>query len=150
MAWDKCKGITVEPFIGRGAPLNRAIFYVLGLKQPQTTRQIGKNVESIPYFKGTSASTVNKRVRDLEKGKYLKKVQVNQRVGGITNYYELTPYANLVKLLDQNPPKDFFTGIGDEASTILSADLILAKMTKASAQAQYSNVKKKALNKKRQ
>ena len=127
MAWNKSKGIAVDPFIGRGAALNRAIFYVLGCKQPQTTRQISKSVKSIPDFKGTSTSTVNKRVRDLEKHGYLRKVQVTQRVGGITNYYELTPQAYLSKFLDANKASDVFTGLCGEMATTVLADLIEAK-----------------------
>ncbi len=120
MAWDKSKGIVVDPFIGRGAPLNRAIFYVLGLKQPQTTRQISKSVNGIPEFKDTDRSTVNKRVRDLETRGYLAKVQVTQRVGGITNYYQLTPNAELSQLLDTHTANELFTGISpDGAAKIL-------------------------------
>ena len=130
MAWDKSKGIVVEPFVGRGAPLNRAIIYVLGCKQPQTTRQISKSVKSIPDFKDKSASTVNKRVRDLEEHGYLQKVQVTQRVGGITNYYELTPQADLNRFLDTTNPSDLFRGLSREISTIILADLIKAKEEK--------------------
>jgi DNA-binding PadR family transcriptional regulator len=130
LAWEESNGIAVEPFVGRGAALNRAIFYVLGCKQPQTTRQISKSVKSIPDFKGTSTSTVNKRVRDLEKHGYLQKVQVTQRVGGITNYYELTPQADLNKFLDANKALDLFTGLSREMATIILADLIKAKEEK--------------------
>ncbi|GEM_PF-1835295 len=130
LAWDKSKGIVVDPFVGRGAPLNRAIIYVLGLKQPQTTRQISKSVNSIPEFKDTSTSTVNKRVRDLETGGYLAKVQVTQRVGGITNYYQLTPNAELSQYLDTHAANEIFTGLlGDDASTIL-VDLKRAQLRK--------------------
>jgi DNA-binding PadR family transcriptional regulator len=130
LAWEESKGITVEPFVGRGAALNRVIFYVLGCEQPQTTRQISKSVKNIPEFKGTSTSTVNKRVRDLEKHGYLEKVQVTQRVGGITNYYELTPQADLNKFLDANKPSHLFTGLSREMATTLLADLIKAKEEK--------------------
>ncbi len=114
LAWDECKGIVVDPFIGRGAPLNRAIIYVLGLKQPQTTRQISKSVSGIAEFKDTDRSTVNKRVRDLETRGYLAKVQVTQRVGGITNYYQLTPNAELSQYLDTHTANEIFTGIYPE------------------------------------
>ena len=130
MAWDESKGIVVDPFVGRGAALNRAIFYVLGCEQPQTTRQISKSVKSIPEFKETSTSTVNKRVRDLEKHGYLEKVQVTQRVGGITNYYELTPQADLNRFLDTNKATDLFTGLSRETATTVLADLIKAKTEK--------------------
>ena len=123
MAWDKSKGIVVDPFIGRGAPLNRAIIYVLDLKQPQTTRQISKSINSIPQFKNTSTSTVNKRVRGLETGGYLTKVQVTQRVGGITNYYQLTPNAELSQYLDTHTANELFTGINPEDATKILGDL---------------------------
>jgi predicted transcriptional regulator len=122
LAWDKSKGIIVDPFVGRGAPLNRAIIYVLTLKQPQTTRQIAKSVNGIPDFKGTDRSTVNKRVRDLETCGYLTKVQIIQRVGGLTNYYQLTPNAELSRHLDTHSSKELFTGLNcEDAATILAA-----------------------------
>lgn len=127
MAWENNKGIAVDPFIGRGAALNRAIIYVLATKQPQTTRQISKNVTNIPDFKNTSVSTVNKRVRDLEKKGCLKKTQVTERVGGLTNYYELAPKAYLSKFIDSNTAEDLFTHISDEAALIILAALIKAK-----------------------
>ncbi len=127
MTWENNKGIPLDPFIGRGAALNRAIIHVLGAKQPQTTRQISKNVTNIPYFKGTSLSTVNKRVRDLEKRGYLKKVQVIERVGGLTNYYELTLRAYLAKFIDSNSAEDLFTHISDEEALIILAALLKAR-----------------------
>jgi predicted transcriptional regulator len=121
LAWDECKGIAVEPFVGRGAALSRAIYYVLEANQPQTTRQISKNVRNIPDFKGTICSTVNKKVRDLERRGYLQRVQITQRVGGITNYYQLTPNAELAEFLDTHTAKDLFRGINrDDAATILA------------------------------
>ena len=130
MAWDSCRGIAIEPFVGRGAPLSRGIFYVLGLKQPLTTRQIGKNVINIPYFKDTSYSTVNKKVRNLEKQGYLKKTQTYQRVGGLTNYYELTPRANLKTVLDSNRKEDLFENKSEEIEQMLLAAFIKAKQNK--------------------
>jgi DNA-binding PadR family transcriptional regulator len=130
LAWNECLGIPVEPFVNRGGPLSRAIFNVLGVKQPLTTRQIGKNVRNIPYFKDTRYSTVNKKVRDLEKHRYLKKTQVTQRVGGLTNYYELTQYANYKKLLDSTSREELFENKSDEEALILSADLINTKQDK--------------------
>lgn len=123
MAWDKSKGIVVDPFIGRGAPLNRAIIYVLGLKQPQTTRQISKSVNSIPEFKDTDRSTVNKRARDLETRGYLAKVQVTQRVGGITNYYQLTPNADLSQYLDTHTANEIFAGVNPKDAKKILEDI---------------------------
>jgi predicted transcriptional regulator len=130
LAWDECRGIAVEPFVGRGAPLSRGIFYVLELKQSLTTRQIGKNVNTIPYFKDTTLSTVNKKVRDLEKQGYLKKTQTFQRVGGLTNYYELTPRAKLKTVLDSNRKEEFFENKSEGIEQMLLAALIKAKQNK--------------------
>lgn len=130
LAWDECRGIAVEPFIGRGAPLNRAIVYVLGILQPQTTRQIAKNVRAIPYFKQTSVSTVNKRVRDLEKHMYLVKVQVTQRLGGLTNYYQATDKLELAYFVDTHTSKELFTDISMKYAGIIFYDLKKAQETK--------------------
>ena len=130
MAWDECRGIAVEPFVGRGAPLSRGIFYVLELKQSLTTRQIRKDVINIPFFKKTSYSTVNKKVRDLEKQGYLKKTQTYQRVGGLTNYYELTPRAKLKAVLDSNRKEEFFENKSEEIEQMLLEAFIKAKQNK--------------------
>lgn len=127
MTRKKRKGIALAALTKRGAALNRAIIRVLGAKQPQTTRQIGKNVAAIPEYKDTRCSTVNKRVRDLEKRGYLIKSQVKERVGGVTNYYELTPKAYLAKYLDLNSVEDLFEHASDEAALIILATLIDAQ-----------------------
>ena len=124
MARKKSKGITLNPFIGRGRTLNRAIIQTLEGNQPQTTREIGKNITNIKRFKDTSLSTVNKRTRDLEKHGILKKTQVKEKVGGITNYYELTPKAYLARLLHSNSVEDLFEHISDEAALIILGTLI--------------------------
>lgn len=128
---DKSKGIAVEPFVGRGADLSRAIARVLQAKQPQTTRQIGKAVTSVPDQKNTTGSTVNKKVRDLEKKGYLQKVQVNQRVGGITNYYQLTPNMELAVYLDTHTGKELFAGIKVQDAAKILAYLKKAQETKS-------------------
>jgi predicted transcriptional regulator len=130
LAWDECRGLAIDPFVGRGGPLCRGIFYVLGVKQPLSTRQIGKNVKNIPYFKKTSYSTVNKKVRDLEKQGYLNKTQTNERVGGLTNYYELTPRANLKTVLDSNSKEELFENKSEEIEQMLLAAFIKAKQNK--------------------
>jgi predicted transcriptional regulator len=130
LAWDECRGIAVEPFVGRGGPLSRGIFYVLELKHSLTTRQIGKNVSTIPYFKETSLSTVNKKVRDLEKQGYLNKTQTYQRIGGLTNYYELTPRAKLKTILDSNKKEALFENQSQEIEQMLLAAFIKAKQNK--------------------
>jgi DNA-binding MarR family transcriptional regulator len=106
--------------------LNHAIIDTLGAKHPQTTRQIAKNIKNIPELRGTSCSTVNKRVRALLQDGYLKKTTVQQRVGGLTNYYELTLKAHLAKFLISHNAEELFGNITDEAAIIILADLIEA------------------------
>jgi hypothetical protein len=102
----------------------------LAIKQPLTTRQIAKNIINIPYFKNTSLSTTNKKARELEKHGYLDKTQTNQRVGGLTNYYELTPKFMLSNLLDSNPAKELFGNKSRDVSLNLLAEIINAQQDK--------------------
>jgi predicted transcriptional regulator len=95
-----------------------------------TTRQIGKNVITIPYFKDTTLSTVNKKVRDLEKQGYLKKTQTYQRVGGLTNYYELTQKAKYKTFLDSNRKEELFENKSEEIEKMLLEAFIKAKQNK--------------------
>lgn len=121
LAWKKCKGVAVAPFVGRGGPLSRGIFYVLNIQHPLSTRQIGKSVMNIPYFKEkTTISTVNKKVRKLEENGYLKKTQTNQRVGGPTNYYDLTTRFINRWILDSNTAKELFENKSQENEQIFN------------------------------
>jgi predicted transcriptional regulator len=95
-----------------------------------TTRQIGKNVRNIPHFKSTTDSTINKKVRDLEKKGYLKKTQTIQRVGGLTNYYELTPRAKFKTILDSNEKEELFENKSEEIEQMYLAAFIKAKLDK--------------------
>ncbi len=130
MARKNKKSIKLWPFTRRGARLHRAIFRILGDKQPQTTRQVGKNIISFPRLKGTSLSTVNKSVRNLQQHSYLNKTEIKERVGGITNYYELTPNTYLAMYMEINSKDDLFEDISGEAALIILADLIYANIEK--------------------
>jgi predicted transcriptional regulator len=112
----------ISVFKGREARLNRAIIQVLGGKEPQTTRQLRKKITQIKGLNHTSYSTVNKRVRILERSGYLRKASVKQRPGGLTNYYELRPKAYLAKFLDSTNIENLFEKVNDQtALTILGA-----------------------------
>ncbi len=130
MARKNKKTIKLWPFTRRGAKLHRAIFRILGDKQPQTTRQIGKKATSFPRLKGTSLSTVNKSVRNLQQHGYLNKTEIKERVGGITNYYELTPNAYLAKYFEIKSEEDLFEDISGEAALIILADIVYANIEK--------------------
>jgi predicted transcriptional regulator len=118
----KNKATELEVFKGREAKLNLAIFLVLGYKEPQTTREICKKVNQVKGRKHFSYSTVNRRVRSLEEQLYIKKTEVKQRLGGITNYYELRPKAHLAKFLNSTNMNNMIEQVNDEtAVTLLGA-----------------------------
>jgi predicted transcriptional regulator len=118
----KLKTGRISVFKGREARLNRAIIRVLGGKEPQTTRQLRKKITQIRGLNHTSYSTVNKRVRSLERSGYLRKASVKQRPGGLTNYYELRPKAYLAKFLDSTNIENLFERVNDQSAlTILGA-----------------------------
>ena len=96
MVRTRTKGTELSVFKGREAKLNRAIIKTLAIKTPQSTRELYKKAIYSKTLRNTSYSTVNKRVRELEKTGYLKKAAVKERPGGITNYYELSPKGYLV------------------------------------------------------
>ncbi len=120
LAWDKCRGIAVAPFVGVGGDLSRGIYYVLNIKHILSTRQIHKSVVSIPYFKDTLLATINKKVRKLEERGYLKKTHINQKIGGPTNYYELTTRFTNRWILDSNTKKELFENKSDDTEQILN------------------------------
>jgi DNA-binding PadR family transcriptional regulator len=114
----------LDVFKGRAAKLNLFIFWALDCKEPQTTREIFKKINQITGRKHFSYSTVNRRVRDLEEHLYLKKTEVRQRAGGITNYYELRPKALLAKFLNSTNMNNLLEKVNDEtALTLLEAFL---------------------------
>jgi predicted transcriptional regulator len=119
--------VKLTVFKGREAKLNRTIFLILGKKEPQTTRALFKAVTQIRSLKNTSYSTVNKRVRNLEELGFLKKVIVKQRLGGITNFYELRPKAYLSKFFDSASIEDLIKQTNDKTALIVLGTLIGTK-----------------------
>ena len=131
----KAEGIAMWAFSRRGVKLHRAIVQTLGYRQPQTTRQIGKSIERNRLLKHTSLSTVNKSVRNLHRHRYLTKTQVKERIGGITNYYELTSKAYLAFFMYSNNIREISEYLtGEEETTILAIYMnayIMAKESKS-------------------
>jgi predicted transcriptional regulator len=124
MARKKSKGTELSVFRGREARLNRAIIQALATKEPQTTRALRKKIIQIKGMKDTSYSTVNKRVRNLEQKGYIKKVEVKERIGGITNYYELRPKAYLAKFFDSTTIEDLVERSNDKTALTILGTLI--------------------------
>ena len=100
MQKDKDESFKLSIFKGREAKLNRAIINVFESEETKSTRQIYKKIIQNKELKNTNYSTVNKRIRNLEKTGFLKKTLTQKRSGGITNYYQLQPKALLAKFLD--------------------------------------------------
>jgi DNA-binding PadR family transcriptional regulator len=124
LARKKRKGTELSVFKGREAKLNRAIFHVLAKEEPQTTRALRKKIIQIKGLKDTSYSTVNKRVRNLEQKGYIRKVVVEERLGGITNYYELRPKAYLAKFFDSITIEDLIEQANDKTALTMLGTLI--------------------------
>jgi len=122
MAQKKAKGTELSVF--REAKLNRAIFQVLAKKEPQTTRALRKKMIQIRGLKDTSYSTVNKRVRNLEQKGYIRKAVAKERLGGITNYYELRPKAYLAKFFDSITLEDLVEQTNDNTALTMLGTLI--------------------------
>lgn len=128
MQKDKDESFKLSIFKGREAKLNRAIINVFESEETKSTRQIYKKIIQNKELKNTNYSTVNKRIRNLEKTGFLKKTLTQKRSGGITNYYQLQPKALLAKFLDDHNTKDLFENIDDESAIeILN---VLIKTTK--------------------
>jgi predicted transcriptional regulator len=125
---DKDESFKLSIFKGREAKLNRAIINVFESEEKKSTRQIYKKIIQNKELKNTNYSTVNKRIRNLEKTGFLKKTLTQKRSGGITNYYQLQTKSLLAKFLDDHNAKDLFENISDESAIeILN---VLIKTTK--------------------
>ncbi len=127
MARIRSRGTELSVFKGREARLNRAIFQVLIPEEPQSTRELHKRIIRIKGMRGTSYSTVNKRVRSLEGSGYVKKVEVKERPGGITNYYKSSPRAHLATFFDSTTIEDLLSRIDDATAKALLQELVRAK-----------------------
>ena len=76
---------------------------------------------------------MNKRVRSLEDSGYVKKVEVKERPGGITNYYESSPKALLAAFFDSSAIEDLLSRIDYVMAKALLQELVRAT-TQSSSQ----------------
>ena len=128
MQKDKDESFKLSIFKGREGKLNRAIINTFESEETKSTRQIYKKIIQKKELKNTNYSTVNKRIRNLEKNGFLKKTLTKKRSGGITNYYQLQPKALLAKFVDTHNVKDLFENITDESAIEILK--VLSKTTK--------------------
>ena len=113
----------ISVFKGREAKLNRAIFYVLAVKGPQTIYDIHKIVKTRRRLRHVRYASVNKRVRSLEESGYIKKTGVKKTKAGFeASIYELTARAYLAILLDSINLEDLLMRVDEAtASAIMAA-----------------------------
>jgi len=126
----KSETIKLSVFKGREAKLNHAIIRALSVKEPQTTHQLFNKIIRFKELKDTSYSTLNKRVRCLEQSGYLKKALVKQRVGGVSNYYELRPKIYLAQFLASNDIFKLLEHADDQLSLTFLATFLKVKNPK--------------------
>jgi hypothetical protein len=98
----KGKGGRISVFKGREAKLNRAIFHILALKDPQTIYEVCKEVRTLRHLKHTKYTNVNRRVRALQHSGYLEKAGTRKTQAGFqATLYQLTARGYLAIILDQ-------------------------------------------------
>jgi len=118
----------ISVFKGREAKLNRAIFQILAIKGPQTIYDICKEIRAQKGLKHSKYTNVNRRVRALEKSKYLRKIGVRKTLAGFeASLYELTVKAYAAFVLNQINMNRFIEEA--EENEILQASAIFAMST---------------------
>jgi hypothetical protein len=97
---DKTGRISV--FKGREAKLNRAIFQVLALKGPLTVYDVHKELRTQKGLEHTKYTNVNRRVRALERSRYLRKTGTRPTLAGFeASLYELATRGYAALVFDQ-------------------------------------------------
>jgi len=106
----KRKSGRLQIFKGRKAKLNRAIFHILALKNPQATWDIFKQFKKQKDMADLRYSVLIRRVKALQESDYLMKVGERKTMpGSETALYQLTPRAELAVALDQINLDKFIT-----------------------------------------
>ena len=117
-------------FKGREAKLNRAILHRLTKSHPLTIWEIKKEIDQIRGLKKTRYHTVNKRVKALETGGYLRKIgEKETKAGSKANLYEATSKSIVALLIDSRCLDDLIEEL-DELTAFTIASLIAARQFK--------------------
>jgi DNA-binding Lrp family transcriptional regulator len=117
----------ISVFKGRKAKLNHAIFQTLALKGPQTIYDIHKTVKAQKKLKHVRYSSLNKRVRSLEKSGYIQKYGIKKTKAGFkATLYELTARAYLATLLYSINLNQLVKRTDETAPTIILSDIIFS------------------------
>jgi DNA-binding Lrp family transcriptional regulator len=117
----KNRGLSV--FKGREARLNRTIFQVLAVEGPLTIYDIHKHVKTIRGLKHTRYASVNKRVKILERLRYIERIGFKKTMAGFQAViFELTTRAYLAVVLDRLDPEWLLENLHEvNAQTVLAA-----------------------------
>jgi len=122
----------LQVFKGREAKLNRAIFHILALKGPLAIYDICKELRKQKLLRHIKYAVVNRRVRTLEKSRYLEKVGTRKTKAGFTiSLYQLSQRGYLALMFDRISLNKFIQK-ADETS-ILSIVAAFALATDVSA-----------------
>jgi hypothetical protein len=114
-------------FKGREARLNRAIFQSLALKGPQTIYDIYKQIRTVRGLRYTRYATVNKRVKALEEGGYIRAAGSKKTKAGFeTSVHELTARAYLAMLLNSTSLEDLIMRLDEERTEQVLGYLLFA------------------------
>ena len=119
----KAKGTELSVFKGREARLNRAIFHVLSVAEPQAKWDIFKNVTRLRTLKRKRYAVVEVRIAALETQGYLVvSGERETKQGGKTPLFRMTSRAKLVLALDSRSIDEIIGELNEQAaSTILKA-----------------------------
>jgi DNA-binding PadR family transcriptional regulator len=117
----------ISVFKGRKAKLNHIIFQILALKGPKTIYDIHKIVKTQKKLKHVRYSSLNKRVRSLEKSGYIKKFGVKETKAGFeATMYDLTAKAYLATLLNTINLYKLIDQTDETTATRILSDILLA------------------------
>ena len=115
MARKKCKGTELSVFKGREAKLNRAIFGVLTARGSLVIYDIAQGLKKHRGLKHTKYTNVNRRVKSLEKQRYLEKAgSRNTQSGPKRELYQITARAQVACFFDKVSTDDFIQEANDE------------------------------------
>lgn len=112
-------------FKGREAKLNRVIFLVLAAKGQLTAYDIHKQVNNYKVFKRTRYSSVNKRLRILEKTGYVTRVALRKTKAGFeASLFELRVAAYLALIFSRVNLDSVLSQVSDEDGLSIIAEFV--------------------------
>jgi hypothetical protein len=126
MARKKCKGTELKVFKGRESKLNQAIFEILCLKGALTIYEVYKETINRKGLLRTRYSSINKRIKALEKTGYVKKVATRLTKAGFkANVFDVTANAYVAIFLSKRNISGIVQNASEEFSLAIISDFLL-------------------------